>query len=162
MTEQLIKETGQIVAVDDGAVIVAVVRTSACKSCQARQGCGQAVLAEWGSAEHQQTKNHFRITTDLPLKKDDLVELGMAQDTVSRVAAMVYLLPLLTAFIALVLSVSAGVSELWQLFSLIAGFIIGLVLIRKINGRYGHGLTPKILRLYPSGQGDSTIVSSRS
>lgn len=162
MEQGLIKETGQIVDVGNGEVVVAVVRTSACQSCQARQGCGQAVLAEWGTAETQQTKNHFRIRTDQPMKVGDLVDLGMAQDTVSRVAALVYLLPLLTAFLGLMAGTVLNLSEGWQLVSLLVCFGAGLGLVRMISHRMVSILTPRILHLYPSGQASDYITSSRT
>lgn len=161
MSSHLIQETGQVVRMEGANAIVAVVRTSACQSCKARQGCGQAVLAEWGSAEHQQTKNHFRIAVETPLNPGDLVDLGMPEDTVSRVAALVYLLPLLSAFLMLALSSTFGLSEGLQLLFMVPGFVFGLLLARRLSQRNVSVLTPQILRTYPSSQASETIVSSR-
>ena len=161
MNNHLIQETGQVVRIDGDDAIVAVVRTSACQSCKARQGCGQAVLAEWGSAEHQQSKNHFRIPLDRSLAPGDLVELGMPEDTVSRVAMLVYLLPLVVAFVVLLISSAMGLSELWQLVGLVFGFGAGVAIARRLSQHKVSALTPQILRSYSSGQASETIASSR-
>lgn len=103
---RVVEERGQVVDVSADGAIVAVVQTSACQSCKARQGCGQAVLSEWGSIDRQDAKNHFfidhaSIRPELSLQPGDVVRLGIPDDALSRAAVWMYLWPLLPAFLAL-------------------------------------------------------------
>lgn len=156
----MVKEQGTVVSVEDDHLIVAVVRTSACKSCSARQGCGQAVLAEWGDSEKQQAKNHFRIPRgNYNASQGDRVELEMAPDAISRVAVLVYLLPLLGGFLGLILGMVAGAGELLQLGLFIAGLFFCYLLLSRLKFEKNQQLVPKIIHLYPVGKGSNIIES---
>ncbi|MEX2320988.1 MAG: SoxR reducing system RseC family protein, partial [Saccharospirillum sp.] len=96
----MVEERGQVINVSAEGAVVAVVQTSACQSCKARQGCGQAVLSEWGSTDRQDAKNHFfidktGIQPELALRPGDVVRLGIPEDALSRAAVWMYLWPLL-------------------------------------------------------------------
>ncbi|WP_028669407.1 SoxR reducing system RseC family protein [Saccharospirillum impatiens] len=102
----MVEESGQVVEVSARGAVVSVVQTRACQSCKARQGCGQAVLSEWGGSERQDAKNHFFIEdagaqTERALRPGDVVRLGVPEDALSRAAIWMYLWPLLPAFLML-------------------------------------------------------------
>ncbi|TCS39804.1 SoxR reducing system RseC family protein [Reinekea marinisedimentorum] len=156
----MVKEQGTVVAVEQEELIVEVVRTSACKSCQARQGCGQAVLSEWGDSSKQQAKNHFRVPAgDYKASVGDRVELAMAPDTVSKVAALVYLLPLAGGFAGLFIGQWLLESELLQLLLFAAGVLLSYGLLSRLKLEKKSHLIPQIIHLYPAGKGSDVIES---
>jgi sigma-E factor negative regulatory protein RseC len=155
----MVKEQGTVVSVEQEEFIVEVVRTSACKSCQARQGCGQAVLSEWGDAGKQQAKNHFRVPANgYSANIGDRVELAMAPDTISRVAALVYLLPLFGGFIGLALG-SFLENELYQLLLFVFGLLLVYGLLSRLKLERKSNLIPEIVQLYPASKGSDVIES---
>ncbi|TXR53075.1 SoxR reducing system RseC family protein [Reinekea thalattae] len=157
----MIKEQGTVVSVEADNFIVAVVRTSACKSCQARQGCGQAVLSEWGDAQTQQAKNHFKVPTKgFSAMVGDVVELEMHPDTVSRVALLVYLLPLLFGLFGLVMGYLFGQHELLQLLFFVSAMGLGYVFLSRLTLTNSHQLVPQIIRTYPASKGVDVIEST--
>jgi sigma-E factor negative regulatory protein RseC len=155
----MIIERGTVVAVHSNEIIVEVLKTSACQSCQARHGCGQAVMAEWGNESRQQQKNHFRIPYQQPVQVGDQVELGMAEDTLSKVALLVYLLPLGLGFLGMLLGAVISSNEWLQLlaFTLFSGF--GYLVLNRFSVDKSTVLIPKILRTYHAGKGNHLIAS---
>lgn len=157
----VITEQGTVVEVLEHAVIVEVVRTSACQSCKARQGCGQAVLSEWGDADKQNAKNHFRVQTDEPASVGDIAELSMSHDTVTKVATLVYLLPLLMSFLGLMVGYAANWTELIQLLLFLSFFLGSFLLIRYSGWAKSPALVPKITRMYSPGKAPDIIESTQ-
>lgn len=111
----MVEENGTVIRSDADTLIVAVVQSSACQNCRARQGCGQAVLSGLGDAAAQTAKNHFALTPRLDLKAGDGVRLGIAEDSLSRAALWMYLWPLLAALAGLLSGAGLGVNEALQL-----------------------------------------------
>jgi sigma-E factor negative regulatory protein RseC len=153
-------EQGIVVNVQDGAVIVEVVRTSACQSCKARQGCGQAVLSEWGDSEKQSAKNHFRIASDKKAQVGDIAVLSMAHDTVTKVAMLVYVLPLFVSFLGLLLGYLLNATEAMQLVLFLSFFFFSFFLIRATGWAKSPALVPKILRLSSPSKAAEIIEST--
>lgn len=156
----MVKEQGTVISVENGFVIVEVLQTSACQSCSARQGCGQAVLSEWVSADRQGKKNHFKIQYQQMVDVGSSVELGMAEDTVSKVALLVYIVPLVIAFITLY-SVSQVIqSEPIQLLFFVLSLLLSYVGISQLKLNRNSVLEPKILAVYPIRKAVGIIASS--
>ncbi len=141
-------------------IIVEVLRTSACSSCKAKQGCGQAVMSELGNSQHQSQKNHFRIPYDQPIEVGDIVKLGMASDALSRVALLVYLLPLFFAFLGISISLGLGFSEGFQLLFMVIGFAIAIFLMSRWNIKSNLSFVPKILQVSSSSKEPRIITST--
>ena len=160
MTTSMVTETGTVRSVHDGWLLVEVVKTSACQSCKAKQGCGQAVLASWGDSEEQNQKNHFKIPYYQDAHAGDVVELGMAHDTVTKVAFLTYMLPLVSGFIGVLLAEALTLSELWQLAFFVVFFIGSLVAMKGVSNSYSNTLIPKILHLYPQSKSSEVFASS--
>ncbi len=158
----MIKENGTVVAVHKNEIVVEVLKTAACQSCKARQGCGQAVLAEWGNEAHQAQKNHFRIPYQQPVQIGDTAELGMSEDTVTKVALLVYLVPLVCGFVGLLLSSFLTGNEWIQLVFLALFSGVCFVIMGRLNVGNSTALIPQILRTYSSGQGRAVIASDRA
>jgi len=146
----LVREEGTVVQVEAGQVIVAVVQTSACQSCKAKQGCGQAALSEWGDADRQAAKNHFRIPHDGSLKPGDSVTLSIEEDTVSLAAVWMYLWPLACAFIALLGGSALNWPEPVQLGSALTAGGLAFGVNRRRFRRAGERWVPRILESRPS------------
>lgn len=158
----MIEEQGTVVEVAEAGVIVEVVRTSACQSCKARQGCGQAVLAEWGDNEKQAQKNHFHIPYDKPAQVGDVAVLGMEHDAVSKVAVLVYIVPLILGFAGLLFGSWLALGELLQLAIFSVLFLLSFVFISRLKVNKSPVLVPKILRLSPASKGFDIIASTAS
>lgn len=149
MVEPLVREEGTVVQVEAGQVIVAVVQTSACQSCAAKQGCGQAALSDWGDADRQAAKNHFAIPHDGPLRPGDRVTLGIEEDTVSLAAVWMYLWPLACAFLALLGAAALHFPEPAQLGAALAGGGLAFAATRRRFSRAGGRWIPRILETHP-------------
>jgi sigma-E factor negative regulatory protein RseC len=156
----MIEETGTVVGVEHDGLIVEVLRTSACQSCQARNGCGQAVLAEWGESERQQKKNHFKVPYDGTAAVGNRIDLGMEPDAVSIVALLVYIVPLIFGFAGLFLAQTLNFSEGLQLVVLIVCFALSFFYISRLKINKSPILVPKILRLYSSSKISDVIAST--
>lgn len=154
----MIEEQGSIVAVQANEVIVEVLRTSACQSCKVKQGCGQAVLSEWGDETKQQAKNHFSIPTDQPLQVGDTVTLGMHPDVVSHVALLVYVVPLLVGFLLMTLAHTLLMNEAVQLVGFLVGILACYVYLQRVSYIKTQRLTPKILKVY--GKRQAHVIAS--
>lgn len=156
----MVSEQGTVVRVGQGFVIVEVLQTSACKSCSARQGCGQAVLSELGSADRQGKKNHFHIQYDQLVEVGDVVELVMAEDVVSKVALLVYVLPLFISFLVLYGVAQTTQSEPFQLLAFVSSLLISFFGISRLKLNKGSILEPEILAVYPRSKAADIIASS--
>lgn len=91
----MIEETGQVVAVEDGAVWVETVRQSTCRSCAASKGCGHAVLdrSRVGARARVRALSEGHV-----LQVGQSVVLGLPEGALMRAAVLVYLLPLVLMF----------------------------------------------------------------
>lgn len=158
----MVYEQGVVVDVLTDAVRVEVLKTSACQSCQARKGCGQAALSGAGSAEKQGKKNHFHIPTNLDLHVGDQVQLGMAHDVVSKVALLVYIAPLLAAFLAMYAVESLSFSELYQFVMFLLVLSGSYWAISQFNLANQPALIPEIVKVFDVGQSANLIATTTS
>ncbi|WP_320824571.1 SoxR reducing system RseC family protein [Reinekea sp.] len=156
----MIIEQGTVVAVNGNWLVVEVLRTSACGACSARQGCGQAIMSEWGDAQTQQQKNHFSVPAARGAEVGARVDLGMTPDTLSLVAILVYLVPLLNAFLGLTLAVWLGFSEPIQLFFLAASLGLSYLVLGRVQFDQYTRLVPQIIGVSALRKSPDIIVSS--
>ena len=77
----MIEERGRVLSVEDGAVWVETVRRSTCGSCQARAGCGQALMQRLGSGARQ---GFIRVTVDRDYHIGEEIIIGIPEDAVVR------------------------------------------------------------------------------
>lgn len=148
----MVEERGQVIDVSVTGVVVSVVQTSACHSCKARQGCGQAVLSEWGSSERQDAKNHFFIDSantrvSRALRPGDVVRLGIPEDALSRAAIWMYLWPLTLAFLALWAATRLSLAEPVQLLVAVLAGAVAVVITRWRFAHPGEAAQPRILSI---------------
>ncbi|MEX0624259.1 MAG: SoxR reducing system RseC family protein [Saccharospirillum sp.] len=148
----MVEERGQVINVSAEGAVVAVVQTSACQGCKARQGCGQAVLSEWGSTDRQDAKNHFfidktGIQPELALRPGDVVRLGIPEDALSRAAVWMYLWPLLPVFFVLWAGTQLSIPEPAQLLTALLAGAAAVVVTRWRFATPGQTGRPRILSI---------------
>lgn len=142
----MIEERGHVLSVEDGAVWVETVRRSTCNSCQARAGCGQAMLQKLGSGARQ---GFVRVLSDNAHRVGEQVVIGIPEEAVVRSSLMVYIVPLLGLFAcALAAQMLFGLEEpgiiLSAFFGLFAGF--GAVRLYEAAGRNDPSLQPRVIQ----------------
>ncbi len=148
----MVEERGQVIDVNADGSVVSVVQTSACQSCKARQGCGQAVLSEWGGTDRQDAKNHFFIDSantlaTRALRPGDVVRLGIPEDALSQAAVWMYLWPLLPAFLALWVTTRLSLAEPVQLVTALLAGAVAVVITRWRFAHPGETAQPRILSI---------------
>ena len=104
----MIEEQGRVLSIEPGAVWVETIRRSTCGSCQARAGCGQALLSKLGSRSRQ---GFVRVLTDAVHQIGDEVIIGVPEHAVVSGSAWVYLVPLAALFVFSLLAQEAGMTE---------------------------------------------------
>ncbi|MGB7386027.1 MAG: SoxR reducing system RseC family protein [Pseudomonas neustonica] len=123
----MIEERGRVLSTEPGAVWVATIRSSTCGSCQAKAGCGQALLQKLGSASSQ---GFVRALTDREWQVGDEVMIGVPEDALVKSAIWVYLVPLVCLFAAALLAQALSWSEPQMILSSAVGLAFGFVLVR--------------------------------
>lgn len=156
----MVEENGTVIHSDADRLIVAVVQSSACQSCRARQGCGQAVLSGLGSAEAQVAKNHFELTPRADLRAGDEVRLGIAEDSLSLAALWMYLWPLLVALVGLLAGAALGLSEGWQLLLAMLGGAAAIVVTRYRFRHPDQRWEPRVLAVHSNVKAQSSSLST--
>lgn len=153
----MIEERGRVLSVEPGAVWVETIRRSTCGSCQARDGCGQALLQRLGSGARS---GFIRAISEQPLAIGDEVIIGLAENAVLKASALVYVLPLLLLFLSAVLADLAGLSEPWLILAALGGLTAGFVATGWYTRRVRHDAEyhAQVLRNLSSGSADIVTV----
>lgn len=118
----MIEEQGKVLSIEPDAVWVETIRRSTCGSCQARAGCGQALLQKLGSGARF---GFIRVLCDQKLQVGDEVIIGLPEDAVLKASALMYALPLIMLFVFASLADVAGLSELWVILAAAGGLTAG-------------------------------------
>ncbi|WP_373185482.1 SoxR reducing system RseC family protein [Halopseudomonas sp.] len=152
----MIEERGKVLSIESGAVWVETIRQSTCGSCQARAGCGQALLQRLGSGARS---GFIRVLSDQPLAVGDEVIIGLPEDAVLKASALMYVLPLLMLFMFALIGDLVGLAEPWLILvaavGLAAGFVTAGWYTRR--ARSNPAYHPRVLRNLPTGS--TEIVS---
>lgn len=141
----MLQEQGQVVAVEQGAVLVQVQRQSACGSCAARGACGQGLSQMLRPGRQQEVW----ALANLPLTVGDRVVLGVSEQTLLRSAMLVYLLPLLALLLAAGAGRWLGLGEGMVIVSAVASFGAALLYLRSYSRRNANNdqIQPVVLRV---------------
>ncbi|MEH6386930.1 SoxR reducing system RseC family protein [Pseudomonas profundi] len=141
----MIEEQGRVLSVEDGAVWVETVRRSTCGSCQARAGCGQALLQRLGSGARQ---GFIRVISDRDYQVGDEIIIGIPEDAVVRGSLWVYVVPLAGLFTSGSLASALSVSELSTIAAAFMGLVAGFGAVRWHARRSvtDQSLQPRVLR----------------
>lgn len=145
----MIEEQGRVVSFEPGSAWVETVRRSTCGSCQARAGCGQALLTKLGAGARQ---GYLRVLTDRPLKVGDNVVIGLPENAVVTASLLMYLFPLCGLFLAALAADAVGLAEAWVILAALFGLVLGFVGVRWYawRQRANPDLQPRVLRLLPN------------
>lgn len=151
----MLVEKGEIVEVEDSALVVQVIQQSTCGSCAAQKGCGQGVLAKYLTGSHLiRVALKHRSGSDFSVGEE--VELGIEEFAMLRAAFLVYLVPLVTMIFGAV--IGRFYSEPLSLFGALLGLLSGGIYVyrqsqkKKDDPAYSPVIIDdrSILRILPS------------
>lgn len=145
----MIEEQGRVLSTEPGAVWVETVRRSTCGSCQARAGCGQALLSKLGSGSRQ---GFVRVLSDREHDVGDEVIIGIPEQAVVLGSAWVYLVPLIGLFLSALAAQGLGFAEPAIISAAAVGLFLGLALVRWHSRRHAANphFQPRLLRTLPN------------
>lgn len=140
----MITETGKVVAVTGEHAWVQTIRTSACQSCAARNGCGQKVLATATGGR----ANQVRVFNSVNARVGEDVTLGIDESALLGASLLVYALPLLllVGFSMAGHNMSGG-NDLAAMTGAVAGLASGFIISRKLQRRHAGTYEPRLLRV---------------
>lgn len=126
-------EKGIIVAADNDYIWIETIRKSACQACNARTGCGQALMSELVSPETQYKKNIVRVSVPENTGKiGDEINIGIHETALIKMAMLVYGLPVIGLLLGGVAGQYAGLSDpLVALASILTGSLVFLGVARS-------------------------------
>ncbi|UAW97717.1 SoxR reducing system RseC family protein [Halopseudomonas nanhaiensis] len=145
----MIEEQGRVLGVESGAVWVETVRRSTCGSCQARAGCGQALLSKLGSGSKP---GFVRVLSDSFHEVGDEVIIGIPKHAVVVGSMWVYLAPLGVLFLFALVAQALGFAEPAIIAASTIGLVAGLALVRWHARRHAADphFQPRLLRTLTS------------
>ncbi|MGO1501068.1 MAG: SoxR reducing system RseC family protein [Marinobacter sp.] len=140
----MITESGKVVAVTGEHAWVQTIRTSACQSCAARNGCGQKVLASATSGR----ANQVRVFNSVNACVGEEVTLGIDERALLGASLLVYALPLLLMVAASMAGhhLSDG-SDFAAMLGAAAGLGLGFLVSRQLQRRNASSYEPRLLRV---------------
>lgn len=140
----MITETGKVVAVTGEHAWVQTIRTSACQSCAARNGCGQKVLASATGGR----ANQVRVVNSVDARVGEEVTLGIDESALLGASLLVYALPLLLMVAASMFGhyLSDG-SDFAAMSGAVAGLASGFLVSQKLQRRNIGDYEPMLLRV---------------
>lgn len=141
----MIEEHGRILSVEPGAVWVETVRRSTCGSCQARAGCGQALLHKVALRSRQ---GFVRVLTNRSHRIGEEVIIGIPERAVVTGSTWVYLVPLAGLFLFALVAQALSLAEPWIITAAGAGLFLGLLMVRLQSRRHARDprFQPQVLR----------------
>ena len=140
----MITETGKVVAVTGQHAWVQTIRTSACQSCAARNGCGQKVLASATGGR----ANQVRVVNSVNAQVGEDVTLGIDESALLGASLLVYALPLLLMVTASIIGhqLSEG-SDFAAMAGAAVGLAFGFLISQKLQSRNAGNYEPMLLRI---------------
>jgi sigma-E factor negative regulatory protein RseC len=129
----MIKEEAIVVACDKDKAEIEIIRTKPCGLCGQTQGCG---IGLWGKI-FSHKKNNIFLVNHINAKVGDKVILSIEENYLLRTSLLLYGIPLISMFLGMVLlsSLSISLKDLYALFGGIAGFILGMFIVKLITKR---------------------------
>ncbi|PCI69132.1 MAG: hypothetical protein COB26_00445 [Piscirickettsiaceae bacterium] len=95
----MIEETAEVLAVSGHEVTVKTIKQSACGGCKEADTCSTSVLSKYFGNKSIE----LSLTTALPVKIGDSVTVGLEEQALLRLTALIYLLPMLVMFVCAML-----------------------------------------------------------
>lgn len=153
----MIEEQGKVLSIESGAVWVETIRQSTCGSCQARAGCGQALLQKLGSGAQF---GFIRVLCDQTLHVGDEVIIGLPEDAVLKASALMYVLPLIILFVSALLADMSGLTEVWVILAAMGGLAVGFFAVAwwTKRERGNPAFQARVIRRLPSSSAELVTV----
>lgn len=140
----MITETGKVVAVSGDRVWVQTIRTSACESCSARNGCGQRALAGVSGGR----ANQVLVTNSLGARVGDEVTVAIDESALLGASLLVYALPLLLMVLGTVAGHQlSGGHDAAAMSGAAAGLFAGFFLARRAGSNPARDYEPRLLKV---------------
>ncbi|MHA7809986.1 MAG: SoxR reducing system RseC family protein [Marinobacter adhaerens] len=140
----MITETGKVVALKGDKAWVQTIRTSACQSCAARNGCGQKVLAAASGGR----ANQILVTNSVNARVGDEVTIGIDEQALLGASILVYAVPLiLMVFASMLGHQMSGGSDGAAMLAAVAGLALGFFAGRKLQDAGGKEYEPRLVRV---------------
>lgn len=134
---------GSVLAVDGEDAWVLPADPSACQACAEGRGCGGGLLAK----ALAKPPEPVRVANCLNARVGDGVVLGIAEDELLRASLLMYLLPLLVLTAGAGIGQWLGGGDIWAIGGGVAGFLLGLVMVRLGARRAAAGLPQRPVML---------------
>lgn len=143
----MIEEQVRVVKSYGNQVAVQSVRRTACGSCKAKQGCGQKALIEWSESNLAQLS--VSNPSNIFVKAGDQVIIGLDEGSMIKASALVYVVPLLSLFVAGLGAQQASLSEPGVVGVALSGLLLGFLAAKKIGKTLAAqaGYQPVLLRI---------------
>ena len=143
------REKARVIAVEHRCLWVETFKRSTCGDCEASSACGQGALSRWFARRPQSLRVICGAGEAELYTVGQWVEIGIPEGVVAKVSVMVYLLPLMAMIVSGALMQSLLGNDLAVLTGLVAGFWIGLRLVRAYAERRENDLAfqPRLLSI---------------
>ncbi|MCR8914936.1 sigma E positive regulator RseC/MucC [Marinobacter panjinensis] len=140
----MITETGKVVALSGNRVWVQTIRTSACESCSARNGCGQRALAGVSGGR----ANQVLVTNSMGARVGDEVTVAIDESALLGASLLVYALPLVLLVLGAVAGhqLSGGLDAVAMLGAAL-GMAVGFVVARRVGSNPARDYEPRLVKV---------------
>jgi len=144
----VIEQTATVVRREGDLAWVDTRPASACGGCAAAEGCGTGVWVRWFGAR----RGLLPARDGLGTAPGDRVVIGVPERAFLGGSLAVYLLPLGALLAgAWLAGVLVGTGDGPVLTGALAGLALGLLLVRRLGGRWLAGTRPRVLRRLDDG-----------
>lgn len=126
----MLEETGKVIAVEGGYVVIETQQRSACGQCNVGDSCGTSILA--GLFKNRRHK--VRLINRIGLSKGDLAVIGINESVLLSTAIMAYMLPLILMIIPAVITSLYGFGDGASFIFSLLGLFAGMQISNRIMG----------------------------
>ena len=128
----MIEERGRVVRVDPTFVWVETLRKSTCGKCQANKTCGHGLMSRM-----MPSRNHayIRAANRYPVSEGDEVTVALPEHAVVSASFLVYLVPMLTLLVGVVVGAVMDLKEPVVIGLSLAGLLSGFGFVRWWGSR---------------------------
>lgn len=129
----MVFEQATVLAVEPGIAWLSAQQRSACDSCRAQSGCGQAALGRLIKREGQAVRALLPPELQSRIVAGDEVRVAIPMHTIVLGSLFIYLLPIVGLLFGAALASMAGVAESVVAAAAFAGLLAGGGLVRFVS-----------------------------
>ena len=137
----MIEQTAKVISCNDDTVFLEVERQSTCSTCKVKQGCGTGLLAEHVGKRF----SHITVHKTNDVKIGQQVRLAIPEQTLLQGALLMYILPIALLFVFAALAHAFNFNEMVEIFSGLAGLLLGFYLVKIRLSNKEDGFQAKII-----------------